>query len=204
MNHEKSPQSFSAKDSNRKSGRLLIISAPSGAGKSTLCKALLKRFGNIIFSISYTTRQPRPGEQDGVEYFFITKAEFEKGIKSGKWAEWAVVHENYYGTSTEYLDKELLSGKDILLEIDVQGARQILEKYPESITIFIMAPSFDELRNRLESRGADDPHVIERRMQNAKQEVAQKDLYRHIIVNDKLSRAQDEFLSLIERYRSSG
>jgi guanylate kinase len=204
MNHEKSPQSFSTKDSNRKGGQLFIISAPSGAGKSTLCKALLKRFGNIIFSISYTTRKPRPGEQDGIEYFFITQAEFEKGIKGGKWAEWAVVHENYYGTSTEYLDKELMSGKDILLEIDVQGARQILEKYPESITIFIMAPSFDELRNRLESRGADDPHVIERRMQNAKQEVAQKDLYRHIIVNDKLSRAQDEFLSIIERYSSSG
>jgi guanylate kinase len=204
MNHEKSPRPFSAKDSNRTSGRLFIISAPSGAGKSTLCKALLKRFSNIIFSISYTTRKPRLGEQDGVHYFFITQAEFEKGIKSGKWAEWAIVHENYYGTSTEYLDKELLSGKDILLEIDVQGARQILEKYPESVTIFIMAPSFDELRNRLESRGTDDPHVIERRMKNAKQEVSQKDLYQHIIVNDNLSRAKDEFLSLIERYRSSG
>jgi guanylate kinase len=204
MNHEKSPRPFSAKDSTPKCGRLFIISAPSGAGKSTLCKALLKRFGNILFSISHKTRTPRPGEQDGVDYFFITQAEFEKGIKGGKWAEWAVVHENYYGTSTEYLDKELMSGKDILLEIDVQGARQILEKYPESITIFIMAPSFDELRNRLESRGTDDPDVIERRMKNAKQEVSQKDLYRHIIVNDNLSRAQDEFLSIIERYSSSG
>ncbi len=204
MNHEKKAGPFSAKDSNRSSGRHFIISAPSGAGKSTLCKALLKRFGNIIFSISYTTRKPRPGEQDGVDYFFITQAEFKKGIKSGKWAEWAIVHENYYGTSTEYLDKKLLSGKDIVLEIDVQGAKQILEKYPESITIFIMAPSFDELRNRLESRGSDDPDVIERRMKNAKEEVAQKDLYQHIIVNDKLSRAEDEFLSLIEKYRSSG
>lgn len=204
MNHEKSPRPFSAKDSNPKCGRLFIISAPSGAGKSTLCKALLKRFGNILFSISHTTRTPRPGEQDGVDYFFIKQAEFEKGIKSGKWAEWAIVHENYYGTSTEYLDNKLLSGKDILLEIDVQGARQILEKYPESITIFIMAPSFDELRNRLESRGADHPDVIERRMKNAKQEVSQKDLYRHIIVNDNLSRAEGEFLALIEKYRSSG
>jgi guanylate kinase len=204
MNHEKSPRPFSAKDSTPKCGRLFIISAPSGAGKSTLCKALLKRFGNILFSISHTTRKPRPGEQDGVDYFFIIQAEFEKGIKSGKWAEWAIVHENYYGTSTEYLDNKLLSGKDILLEIDVQGARQILEKYPESITIFIMAPSFDELRNRLESRGTDDPDVIERRMKNAKQEVSQKDLYRHIIVNDNLSRAEDEFLALIEKYRSFG
>jgi guanylate kinase len=204
MNHEKSPRPFSAKDSTPKCGRLFIISAPSGAGKSTLCKTLLKRFGNILFSISHTTRKPRPGEQDGVDYFFIIQAEFEKGIKSGKWAEWAIVHENYYGTSTEYLDNKLLSGKDILLEIDVQGARQILEKYPESITIFIMAPSFDELRNRLESRGTDDPDVIERRMKNAKQEVSQKDLYRHIIVNDNLSRAEDEFLALIEKYRSFG
>ena len=115
-------------DRSDRPGHLFILSAPSGAGKSTLCRAVLDHFPDILYSISYTTRQPRNGEQDGIHYYFIPKDEFEKGIERGRWAEWAEVHDNYYGTSADYLDRGLNSGQDILLDIDVQGMVQILRR----------------------------------------------------------------------------
>jgi guanylate kinase len=139
----------------RLQGHLFILSAPSGAGKTTLAKAVLDRFGHMLYSISYTTRKPRKGEQNGVDYHFITRDLFKKYINKGKWAEWAQVHGNYYGTSSEFIDKGLASGDDILLDIDVQGTRKIIERYPESITIFIMPPSLDTLRRRLQRRATD-------------------------------------------------
>lgn len=181
--------------------RLFILSAPSGAGKTTLCKALLSRFTDMLYSISYTTRKPRANEQDGVDYYFIPKEEFKKKIKEHKWAEWAEVHGNFYGTSAEFMDKKLSLGHDILLDIDVQGTAQILKRYPDSVTIFIMPPSLDILKKRLESRGADSRDTILKRIKNAEKEMAKKDLYRHLIVNDKLPEAIDQLLSIIKKYR---
>ncbi|MFC1488241.1 guanylate kinase [Thermodesulfobacteriota bacterium] len=184
-------------------GRLYIIAAPSGAGKTTLCRAVLDQFANMLYSVSYTTRKPRKGECKGVDYHFISKGDFKERIAKGRWAEWAEVHGNYYGTDAEFLDKGLASGSEILLDIDVQGTRQILEKYPEAITIFIMPPSLDILRNRLEARGTDSEEVISRRLANAEKEMAQKDLYRHIVTNDQLSVAIEQLTSIIDQYQST-
>lgn len=182
-------------------GHLFIISAPSGAGKTTLAKAVLQRFADMLYSISYTTRKPRAEEQDDVDYHFISKRDFKKGIKKGRWAEWAEVYGNYYGTSAEFIEKSLSSGCDILLDIDVQGTLQILKHYPDSVTIFILPPSVNALRKRLEMRGSDSQAVMEKRLVNARKEMAQKKMYRHIIVNDKLSVAIEEISAIFKKYR---
>lgn len=197
------PPGSNSKEIIRKHGYLFIISAPSGGGKTTLSRAVLSRFDDILYSVSYTTRAPRNGEQDGVDYYFIPKDDFKKRIESDLWAEWANVHGNYYGTSANLLDKGLASGRNMLLEIDVQGTIQILERYPESVTIFLMPPSLETLKKRLEMRGTESLAALERRLLNAKKEMAQKDLYRHVIVNDKLSIAIENLISIIEKYRSA-
>jgi len=202
MNEQEIRQSGSnSRQTNSKRGHLFIISAPSGGGKTTLSKAVLNRFKDIIYSISYTTRSPRNSEQDGVDYYFIPKKDFEERIKSGLWAEWAKVHGNYYGTSAEFLEKGLASGRDMLLDIDVQGTIQILGKYPDSITIFIMPPSLETLGKRLEMRRTESRTTIKRRLLTAEKEMAQKDMYRYIIVNDQLSVAIEELVAIIEKYR---
>ncbi len=183
-------------------GNVFIISAPSGAGKTTLCKTVLDKIPNLIYSVSYTTRTPRKGERDGIDYYFITKDNFKNRTKNGKWAEWAEVYGNYYGTSSEFIDKGLAAGRDILLDIDFQGTLQILDRYHDSITIFIMPPSLDILKLRLESRGTDSKHVISRRLEVANKEMENKDFYRHVIINDKLSVAVADLISVIEKYRT--
>lgn len=182
-------------------GHRFILSAPSGTGKTTLCRRLRERFPEMRYSISYTTRSPRAGEQDGVDYHFISKHEFEDRLKRNLWAEWAQVHNNYYGTSAEFLEKTIAAGEDILLDIDVQGTVQILKRFPDSVTVFILPPSMDALKERLTERGTDSPEIIARRLHNAVGEIAQKDLYRHIIVNDVLEKAFNELVDLILRYR---
>ena len=177
-----------------------MVSAPSGSGKTTLCKALLKHYPDIGYSISTTTRKPRKGEKDGIDYHFMEKGEFLVKLESHCWAEWALVHDHYYGTSAAFLDETLASGKDILLDIDVQGTRQILERYPDAVTIFIMSPSLDVLRERLEKRGTDSSETIEKRMGNAEEEISKKDLYRHIIVNDRLEVAINELIEIVGGY----
>lgn len=184
-----------------KRGHIFIVSAPSGSGKTTLCRALMEHIPDLLYSVSFTTRPRRNGENDGIDYYFLSKEEFEKGIKEGKWAEFANVHGNYYGTSADILDKGLHSGKDILLDIDVQGAEQILKRYPESVTIFISPPSMDALKQRLEKRGTDSGEVIKRRLKDAEKELARKDLYRHIIENDKLQKAVDDIIAVVKQYR---
>lgn len=186
--------------STEKKGRLFIVSAPSGAGKTTLCKAVLDHFPDMKYSVSTTTRKPRPGEMPGVDYFFISKEEFLDRIEKDQWAEWALVHENYYGTSARYINDQISVGEDVLLDIDVQGAKQILKRYPESITIFIMPPAFEVLRERMISRGSDGMAVIEKRLLNARQEMDQKDLYQHIIINDRLEEAKARLIALISSY----
>jgi guanylate kinase len=185
----------------QRSGLIFILSAPSGAGKTTLRRALLGVFADIYYSVSFTTRALRPGEENGRDYVFVSIAEFEAGIRRGRWVEWAQVHGNYYGTSAEVLEQARADGRDLLLEIDVQGARQICARFPESVTIFIRPPSMEVLRRRLEARGSDRPEAIDRRMKNAAIEMAQADFYRHVIVNDDLPAAVRELIAVVEFYR---
>jgi len=181
-------------------GVLFIVSAPSGAGKTTLCRTLRDRFPELRYSISFTTRAPRAGETDGRDYHFISKAAFEAGIRSRRWVEWAEVHGHYYGTSADFLTAELGAGHDILLDIDVAGMRQLVRQFPDSVTVFIAPPSMAELRRRLEARGTDSPSVIEGRLKAAAVEMAQKDLYRYVIVNDRLETAAEELAGVIRRH----
>ncbi len=178
-------------------GRLFVVSAPSGAGKTTLCAAARQRLPQLVYSVSTTTRAPRAGEQDGRDYFFVSVDQFRRGIESGRWAEWARVHDNYYGTDGVFIDSHRDAGRDVLLDIDVQGARQIRQRYPDAVTVFIMAPSLKVLRRRLVERGLDAPEVIERRMQNARDEMACRSMYRHVIVNDDLVAAVDRFVAIL-------
>lgn len=184
-------------------GRIYIFSAPSGAGKTTLCAAVRRHFPDMSYSISYTTRSPRKGEEEGVDYFFLTADEFKKGIQTNRWAEWAEVHGNYYGTSAAVIEAHIACGGDLLLDIDVQGTRQILKKHPRCITIFIMPPTLETLRERLEFRGTETRDLIEKRIANAKAEMDLKYLYRHRIINDELSTAVAEVIAIIEGYRKS-
>jgi guanylate kinase len=181
-------------------GKLFIVSAPSGAGKTTLCKALRKRFPQLAYSVSYTTRPSRKGEEDGKDYFFITEEQFSEKLKTGKWAEWAKVHGNYYGTCAEDLDRFRNAGQSVLLDIDVEGAIQIKNHYPDSIAVFIMPPSLVVLENRLRSRGTDDEEAVRKRMNHARAEIGRRDMYDHIIVNDRLDDAVEAFTALINRY----
>ena len=182
-------------------GALFIISAPSGAGKTTLCTRLLEYYPDIHYSVSYTTRSPRAGETDGKDYHFITREAFLEKRAQDHWAEWARVHDHYYGTSAEFLSDSAAQGRDVLMDIDVQGAIQIMERFPEAITIFIMPPSMEVLKQRLAARGTDDPAVIEKRLQNAAGEMAQKDRYRHVIVNDDLDTATNALIGIVKSCR---
>jgi guanylate kinase len=184
-------------------GHLFIVSAPSGAGKTTLCRMLTERLPELRYSISTTTRSPREGEVDGVDYFFTDVETFKAGIQANQWAEWAQVHGNYYGTSAAFIDAERAAGHDVLLDIDVQGTVQLCGKYPDAITIFIMPPSSDVLRQRLEQRGADSPDIIDKRMVNARREMAQRGAYRHTVINDCLETAAETLVSIVRGYRES-
>jgi guanylate kinase len=185
-------------------GRLFILSAPSGAGKTTLCRALMEHFSDMLYSVSYTTREPRKDEISGADYHFISKKDFAGKIKEGKWAEWAEVHGNFYGTSAGFLNDALASGRDVLLDIDVEGTRQILKRYPDSITIFIMPPTPGILKKRIESRGSDSREVIERRLKNAEKEMSRRGMYMHVIVNDSLQEAVAELIGIVEMYGKGG
>lgn len=181
-------------------GTLFVLSAPSGTGKTTICNQLRRLVSDLVFSVSSTTRAPRAGERTGIDYHFVTIAEFERKIEAGLWAEWARVHGNYYGTSAEFLDAALAKRQTVLLDIDVQGARQIRKRYPDCVTVFIMPPSMEALQVRLEARQTDDATTITKRLANARAEIAQKDRYHHIIVNDDLQTAVDEMVALISQY----
>jgi guanylate kinase len=184
-------------------GILFIVSAPSGAGKTTLCRALRRQYPDLLYSISHTTRPPRSGEQEGIDYFFITPDAFKKGIQKDAWAEWAQVHGHYYGTAAAFLVNSLAAGRGVLLDIDVQGMRQIVARFPDSVSIFIMPPSVAALKARLESRGTDSADAIARRLQNAQNEMAQRAYYGHVIVNDDLAQATNEFIDLFASYRTA-
>lgn len=177
--------------------KLFVIAAPSGAGKTTIVKALVARNPGLRFSISYTTRQKRRTEVDGVDYLFVDVGEFERLKKQGELLEYAEVFDNYYATSRSQVDKHLAEGRNVILEIDWQGARQVRDSMPECITIFILPPSLGELERRLRDRRTDSPEVIERRLRDALADMAHWDEFDYVIINDKLERAVTDLESVI-------
>ena len=180
-----------------RAGILFVISAPSGAGKSTLCSELLRRFKDIRLSVSYTTRPPRKGEINDVHYTFISQKKIKNMITGGKFAEWAMVHGNLYGTSVDRLKKLSKEGCDILLDIDVQGAKQVKNSYRNAVYIFILPPSMEILKRRLMKRKTEPKEALTLRLEKAKDEILSYKEYDYVIINDKLDNAYREFESII-------
>jgi guanylate kinase len=177
-------------------GQLFIVTAPSGAGKSSLVKALLERDPAIRLSVSYTTRPPRTGEVDGTHYHFVSREDFQARLGRGEFLESAEVYGNYYGTSQPWIEAEMAGGRDILLEIDWQGAAQVRRLMPKARSIFILPPSIAELRRRLEGRGTDSAEVIARRMAAAREDISQALAFDYLVVNDRFDDALEDLLAI--------
>ena len=179
-------------------GTLYVVSAPSGAGKTSLVRALLDSTGDeLVLSVSHTTRMPRPGEVDGRDYHFLDAEAFRRMIDDGAFLEHARVFDNYYGTARQGIEAQLTQGRDVILEIDWQGARQVRQALPESVGIFILPPSREALRERLRARGQDDEAVIARRMQDAANEMSHYGEYDYLVINEVFSAARDELAAII-------
>ena len=181
-----------------KEGILIVVSGFSGAGKGTIMKALLERYDNYALSISATTRNPRPGEEEGKAYFFKTTEEFEKMIAKDVLIEYAMYVGNYYGTPKAYVEEQLRAGKDVILEIEIQGALKVKEKFPNTLLLFVTPPSAEELRKRLEGRGTETQEVIDGRMKRAIEEAEYMDQYDYLVVNDELDVCVEEMHHLIQ------
>lgn len=178
-------------------GLLIVISGPSGAGKGTLCKEVLQHNPNIGYSTSCTTRLPRAGEVDGESYFFISKDKFEDMIGNNGFLEYARVYDNYYGTPRKYVEERLSQGRDVILEIDIQGALKVKENFPEGVFIFIMPPSMDELKNRIRKRGSETEESLIKRFSSAFKEINYASQYNYIIINDVVEDAVVKLESII-------
>ena len=181
-----------------KEGILIVVSGFSGAGKGTIMKALLERYDNYALSISATTRNPRPGEEEGKAYFFKTTEEFEKMIAKDDLIEYAMYVGNYYGTPKAYVEEQLRAGKDVIQEIEIQGALKVKEKFPNTLLLFVTPPSAEELRKRLEGRGTETQEVIDGRMKRAIEEAEYMDQYDYLVVNDELDVCVEEMHHLIQ------
>lgn len=179
-------------------GLLILISGPSGTGKGTVCDLLRQKHPEISYSISATTRQPRPGEQDGVNYYFYTKEKFQEMIDQGQLLEWAEVYGNFYGTPKQKVLDRLEAGEDILLEIDTQGALNVMKVMPEGLFIFLLPPSLEELASRLKGRGTETEESLHRRLGAAVDEIKLATKYRYVVVNDKVEDAQETIAKIIE------
>ena len=185
------------------SGNLYVVAAPSGAGKTTLVRMLLAEEGGVHLSVSFTTRAPRPGEQDGREYHFVSVDRFRGMIAGDEFLEWAEVHGNFYGTSKKWIGEQLAAGHDVLLEIDWQGAQQVRKLFPAAIGIFILPPSMDELSRRLTGRGTDAADVIERRLAAAEAEMRHVGEFDYAIINDQLDQALQDMRAIVRSSRLS-
>ncbi|MBD8003966.1 guanylate kinase [Bacillus norwichensis] len=180
-------------------GILIVLSGPSGVGKGTVRKAVFSRpDAKFEYSISMTTRKPREGEIDGVDYFFQSKEKFEQLIEEGKLLEYAEYVGNYYGTPVDYVKETLEAGKDVFLEIEVQGAKQVREKFPDGLFIFLMPPSLAELKNRIVGRGTESEELINNRMEAARKEIELTSMYDYIVVNDDVERAVDKINAIVQ------
>ena len=168
---------------------IIVISGPSGSGKSTLIEMLLQKYGDLQFSISHTTRSKRKGERDGREYYFLDEAAFQRMADSGRFVEWAEVHGHHYGTSWDEVEEKVGTDKDLVLDVDVQGARHLRQRFPRALYVFIIPPSLAELKQRLIERRGERDNEIERRFQKAKDEMNQYTQYDHVIVNDRREEA---------------
>lgn len=181
----------------RRKGILIVVSGFAGCGKGTLMKCLLRDYENYALSVSMTTRKPRPGEIHGREYFFVSREEFEKKIEEDGLIEYACYVENYYGTPRAYVEEKMAEGKDVILEIEIQGALKIKKRFPDSILIFVMPPSAEVLYERLMNRGTESPEVIEKRMRRAAEESQGIEEYDYIVVNDELEACADRIHQII-------
>ena len=179
-------------------GILVVVSGFSGAGKGTLMKELLKRYDNYALSISATTRAPREGETDGKEYFFVTKEQFEKMRDERKLIEYAQYVNNYYGTPKEYVEQKMAEGKDVILEIEIQGALKVKKRFPDALLLFVTPPSAEELRRRLGGRGTETLEVINARLARAAEEASGIEAYDYLLINDDLDRCVEEMHQLIQ------
>lgn len=181
----------------QKRGNLFVISAPSGAGKTTLYQKLLRNIPDMKLSVSYTTREPRKGEINDVDYTFITREKFKKMIDKGEFAEWATVHGNLYGTSINRVKEFNSKGYDIILDIDIHGASQLRKSYEGAVNIFVLPPSMEALEKRLVNRKTDSDEIIKNRLDNAKAEISHYEKYDYIIINDRLDKAYKELESIV-------
>lgn len=178
-------------------GVLLIVSGLSGAGKGTICKRIMEKYPDYELSISATTRDPRPGEVDGREYFFITKDEFEDRIKNGKLLEYAKYVDNYYGTPKDWVLAQMDQGKNVILEIELQGAFQVRDQIPEAVLIFIMPPDMEELERRLRGRGSETEEQIKKRLLRAMEEIEYVDQYDYVIVNEEVEKSVEMLHTIV-------
>lgn len=179
-------------------GILVVISGFSGAGKGTLMKALMEKYDNYALSVSATTRQPRSGEVDGREYFFVSQEHFKSMVENDALIEYAQYVENFYGTPKDYVEKQRAAGKDVILEIEIQGALKIKKKFPETLLLFVMPPSAEELKRRLVSRGTEPLEVIEARLKRAAEEAVGIEAYDYIVINDTIDTCVEELHQLIQ------
>ena len=181
----------------KKRGMLVLYTGSSGVGKGTIMKELLKRDPNIRLSVSNTTREPRKGEMDGVHYNFVTKEEFEKLIETDGYLEYAMYCDNYYGTPKKQVEDMLEQGFDVFLEIEVQGGLQVMKKYPDILSIFVLPPSLEILEKRLRERATEDNETIEKRLKEAEKEISFKDRYKYNVINDELEEAVNKILKIL-------
>lgn len=178
-------------------GLLFIISGPAGVGKGTVGAALRKKNRNVVYSVSATSRLPRPGEVEGVNYFFKTREEFQQMIENGEFLEWAEYVHNYYGTPKKFVFEQLEKGNDVFLEIEVQGAMKVKKNYPDGIFIFLLPPDMEELHQRIKNRGTEDDEIIARRLAVAKEEIRMMRNYDYVVVNDQVDRAVEKIEAII-------
>jgi len=180
-----------------KTGKLVVISAPSGTGKGTVIGQLLRLRPEFVFSVSATTRTPRPGEEDGVDYFFIDHDNFHEMISNDEFLEYAEYVGNFYGTPVKPVNENIKAGKTVVLDIEVQGAKQVMQKRPEAITVFLIPPSLEELEKRLRGRGTDSEAKVIARLERAREELEEQYSYKHVVVNDWYKRAAKEILGIL-------
>lgn len=182
-----------------KKGKLLVFSAPSGSGKTTIVRTILSKYKELDFSVSATTRKRRENETDGKDYFFISEEEFKKKIDAQEFIEWERFYDYYYGTLKSFVDDEIDSGKSVVLEVDVNGAINIKKNYPSAVLIFIMPPSFEELKNRLINRSTETESDLKKRIERAEYEFTYKDKFDYVVINDKLEDAVKKVCEIIEK-----
>ena len=183
-------------------GILFVVSSPSGGGKGTLIQRVLNKVPNLSYSVSFTTRAPRNGEVDGREYFFVASEKFEQMVAAGEFLEWAHVHGKLYGTHRQQVAREISEGRDIILEVDVQGAASVRALMADSVSIFILPPSFEVLRQRLQARGTDSPEELDLRLRNAPTELKDYSAFQYVIINDDVDRAAGEMTAIVQAERA--